>query len=230
VRDDRRAGRGEHADDVGEVFLALVVVRGELAEHFAQRRRLEDVGAGVDLAEAALGRRRVALLDDGGELAAAVAHDAPEAGGVLDLGGEHRRGGLGGLVGVHQRRERLRAQQRDVAVEHDHGARQVGGGLQRDAHRVPGAAALGLGDRDGLGGDLGQVGADLLAAVPDDDGHAAAGQVGLGGGQDVAHQGAAEQRVQDFRHRRLHPLALAGGQDDHVSHGRAPRRCRCASS
>ena len=55
-------------DDIGEIDLALVVVRAQGRQGGAQVGGVEDVDAGVDLADSALGLAGVALLDDGGSL------------------------------------------------------------------------------------------------------------------------------------------------------------------
>ena len=52
------------ADHVGEVLLALGVVRGQPRERVAQHGGVEGVDAGVDLANRALGVGRVLVLDD----------------------------------------------------------------------------------------------------------------------------------------------------------------------
>ena len=60
VGGDRVAGLAQGREDVGQVVLALGVVVGEPGERGGQRRRVEGVGAGVDLADRQLlgGRRR----------------------------------------------------------------------------------------------------------------------------------------------------------------------------
>ena len=60
-------------------------------------------------------------LDHALDLALGVAHHAPVAGGVLELGGQHRRAGAGLLVRVDEPRERLGVDQRDVAEDHHDG-------------------------------------------------------------------------------------------------------------
>ena len=61
----------EQTDDVGEVLLALVVVRRQLAEELLEQGAVERVHPGVDLADLQLFRGRVAVLDDGVDLARA---------------------------------------------------------------------------------------------------------------------------------------------------------------
>jgi hypothetical protein len=57
-------GARQHADDVGEVELALVVIGLDLIQRGPQPRGVEAVHAGVDLADLLLVRRCVAVLDD----------------------------------------------------------------------------------------------------------------------------------------------------------------------
>ena len=72
-------------DDVGQVVLALRVVVPERASHVRQLRGRRGHDAGVDLADRALARRRVLLLDDLPHRAARIAHDAAVAGRVVEL-------------------------------------------------------------------------------------------------------------------------------------------------
>ena len=123
------------------------------------RASVERVDAGVDLPERALLRGRVALLDDLRQPAVGVPHDPAQAGRVGHLGGEHGRRRARALVRLDQSGDGLRPQQRHVPVDHHDGAGGVGHRVQRDPHGVPGAELLGLEDRAGLRGDLGQVGA-----------------------------------------------------------------------
>jgi hypothetical protein len=114
-------------------------------------------------------------------------------------------------VPLDQRGEGTGPDQRQVAVEHDDGA--LGVGRQRDPHRVPGAVLPLLAYRLRLRRHVGEMGTDLVGAVTDhDDGALRAER--RGGGQYMADEGTAEQRVQHLRQRRLHPLALTGGEDD----------------
>ena len=96
VGDDQRAGGPSGpvrvGDDIGEVDLALVVVRAQGRQGGAQVGGVEDVDTGVDLSDGALGLAGVALLDDGRDGAVGLAHDAPVAGGVVELGGQQGDG------------------------------------------------------------------------------------------------------------------------------------------
>ncbi len=64
VHRHRLTGRDQQTEHVGQVLLALVVVRGELAQHLPQPHRVERVDARVDLTDRQLLRAGVALLDD----------------------------------------------------------------------------------------------------------------------------------------------------------------------
>ena len=70
-------------DQIGQVVLALGVVRADLLERVEQRLERERVDAGVDLLDLALRRRRIALLDDPRD-PALRADDAAVAVGPLD--------------------------------------------------------------------------------------------------------------------------------------------------
>lgn len=72
--------------DIGEVHLALGVVRVEVVEGFAQEGDVEHVGGGADLADLALGVGGVSMFDDPDDVARLIAHDTPVSGGVVDDG------------------------------------------------------------------------------------------------------------------------------------------------
>ena len=76
-------------------------------------------------------------------------------------------------------------------------------------------------------GDLGEVRGDLVAAVADDD-HEVLGVERRRGGQRRGRAGAAADRVQHLGSGRLHPGALAGGEDDD-GRGAVVRLTRTAS-
>ena len=117
------------------------------------------------------------------------------------MGGQHLAQGLGG-------------EQWDVAVGDDDGAGEVG--RQRGETALDGAAgALDLvliGD-EAVGVALGDVGSDEVTFVPHDD--LEVDGVDASGCRDrMVDQAAPTDGVQDLRHRRLHPGALARGEDD----------------
>ena len=114
---------------------------------------------GVDLGDGPLVGRGVALLDDRVDGPGdRVADHAAEPVRVLHLGGQDRGRRADRLVRLDQRRQRARAQQWDVAVDDDDGARLAAGRLQGEPGGVPGAALLGLQYGTGVRGDLGQMG------------------------------------------------------------------------
>ena len=97
-------------DDVGEVVLAArvaVVDRLEPAREMLRRRRHH---AGVDLADRALLRRRVLVLDDRLHRALGVADDAPVTGRVVELDRQQRKRALPRMP--DDRCERLRPRER----------------------------------------------------------------------------------------------------------------------
>ena len=201
-------------DHVGEVELALSVVGRQPRETVAQGGHVERVDAGVDLADRLLGRRRVLLLDDRVHGAVGTADDAAVAGRLVELRGQHGHGvALLGVV-VDERAQGLGGEQRDVAVGHDDGAGQVGQLGERALHGVTGAALLVLHRRTHLGGDLAEVGDHLVAAVADDD-NEMFGVERFGRLDRVADQASSADGVQHLGDRRLHPGALARGEDHH---------------
>jgi hypothetical protein len=120
---------------------------------------------------------------------------------------------------VEQRLDHRGAQQRAVGEGHHHVAVEVGQGLAGGQHGVAGALGRVLQHGRALAQTLAGMLADLRAVGADHDDDALAVQ-GLGGVDGVVQQGPAADPVQHLGRRRLHPRALAGGQDD----GRAPAR------
>ena len=112
-------------DHVGQVELLLGVVGPQPAQRRAQRRDVERVHTGVDLADGQLRRAGVGLLDDAGHLTVLRADDAAVAGRIGQRRGEHgRRGGLGAVRG-DQAGQRVGVQQRHIAVGHHDDAGEV---------------------------------------------------------------------------------------------------------
>ena len=108
---DRVAGLAQGREDVGQVVLALGVVVGEAGQGGGQRRRVEGVGAGVDLADRQLRGVGVAGgfgLDHALDLARGGADDAAVGGGVVELDRQHRRRRRRGGVGLEQAGDRRR--------------------------------------------------------------------------------------------------------------------------
>ena len=83
----------EEAERVGDIELALGVVRLEPVEHRPELLGAEDVDAGVDLAQLELLGGGVRRFDDAREVARRVAHDAAVGARVVRLEREHGRRG-----------------------------------------------------------------------------------------------------------------------------------------
>ena len=206
VHGDRLAVLDEEADGVGDVELALRVVRLKSLERAPQLVRAEHVDAGVDLADFELVRRRVAGLDDAGEAAVVVADDSPVRARIRRLEGEDGRGRVRAAMLGEERLDHVRAQRGHVAVQHEHVAVEAVERSARSADGVPGA------ERRLLDGDR-----DALERVPrvrrgdDDDGIRAR----AGGGRDhPVHEALPEQRMEVLGRGRVHPGPEATGHDD----------------
>ena len=120
---DRVAGLAQGREDVGQVVLALGVVVGEAGEGGGQRRRVEGVGAGVDLADRQLPGIGVAGgfgLDHPLHVAGGGADDPAVGAGIVELDRQHRRRRRRGGVGSEQAGDRLGRDQRHVAGEDEH--------------------------------------------------------------------------------------------------------------
>ncbi len=195
--------------DVGQVVLALRVGIGKLGQPTAQRGRFGGDDAGIDGADAALFVAGILLFDDRTDLALGVAHDPAVAGRVDDLGHQH-----GQAARLRQQvAQRLAADQRHVAVQHQNGCRirYFRHGLQ---HGMPGAQLPALLCpeqvrlvREGLPHRLAAMAINHVDRL---------GLQLARGVDDVGEHRAAGNGLQHFRQGRLHALAGAGGQDDHV--------------
>ena len=153
----RRRRRAQQRQHVGQVALALGVVgRRRCGSASLQRRAVEDVDAGVDLADRELARRvasPAALVSTTRSTSpVGVAHDAAVAGRVVEHVGRHRRGRAGGVVrGERARRSPAAVISGTSPLRTSTGRRR---GSRRAAARDRAAGAVGLlldGDRDVLG-------------------------------------------------------------------------------
>ena len=184
-------------DRVGEVKLALGVVRVELLERRPERAGGEDVGGGVELPDLALLRGGVPVLDDRLHASVAAADDPAVGKRAARLEREDRHRGALSLVLGGELSQVLGSEQRRRRVEHEQvafeaGERVPGRGdgvagperllLNRDLHSLEGVCRVGRGD------DHDRVGSGLASSRDHPVDHA-----------------PTEQRVQVLRHGRPHP-------------------------
>ncbi len=203
----RLAGDGQH---IGEVELALGVVRVHLIQRLEERSGVEAVEARVALGDGGLFERSVLLLDDAGHLPGTIAHDAAVAEGVFQFHGEHHHGGIVLLAQGAHLADGLGADERRIAGEHHHGAVEAGKRVLRGQHRVGRAA---LGSLDGHFGIAFHQRRHLLAAMAHH-GDNAVGPGRLGGFHDPAHERSAQHLVGHLRLLRLHAGAGSRRQND----------------
>jgi len=205
------AGVGRERDDVGQVQLPLGVVRHERRQRLAQRRHVGRVDARVDLAHGALlVVAQIAVLAHHHDVAV-LAQDAPVAGRVVDdARGERERRRRPALVeGPDHRAQVVAADERDVAVHHEHAHRLPPDRRQPDARRVARAALLLLHRRaHPLPRERpGEIRLEVLAPVADDDDHLSTPRV-QGGLHGVVDDGEAGDRVHHLGKRALHSRPL----------------------
>jgi hypothetical protein len=147
-------------------------------------------------------------LDNALDIAVSVAHDAPVAARVVELGGHDGRGGTRGSVGLEQAGDHLGGHERVVAGEDDDGAGAVDH-ARRGADRAAGPVGLALDDRlDSVGQRGGEV---VLGGA--DHGYPSCARV-AGGGDGPREHGAPAHGVQDLGQLGPHPRALARGHDE----------------
>ena len=215
----------EDLDHVGEVVLAQGVLGAEPAQGGGQEAAAQAVDRRVDLADLTLLVGCIGVLDDAADPLVAVAEDAPVAGRVVDLGRQHRAGGVGDAVladeggeGGGAQQGRVARQHDDVAVLHVVTGQIVGEGGEGDrggVARAPGHVLLDEVD-DQLRGRLLLDGLrHPLGPVPDDDDGPLDRQFRQGV-EHVQQHGPPAQHVQGLGPGRLHAGALPGSQH----HGR----------
>ena len=210
MRGDHRHAVGDgHRDDVGQVVLALRVVVAQAAEPALERRGGRGHHAGVDLADLALRRRRVLVLDDALHRVA-IAHDAPVAAGVGQLDGQQRQAFT--AAQVHQCARGGGLDQRHVAVENQGRARIVQQ-RRRLLHRVAGAQLRHLACEAQPG--RADCCFDFIGTMTGDDDGALCAETGdrL---HHVLQQRSADQPMQYLRLCRFHAGAFARGHDHDV--------------
>ena len=197
-------------DDVGEVVLAARVAIVDRLEPAGEVLRGRRHHAGVDLADRALLRRRVLVLDDRLHRALGVADDAPVAGRVLELDRQQRKRALTCMP--DDRFERFRPRERVGAEQHERHA--VAGQLrQRLREGVPGAERRILQRPAKIG--LGKTLAHRVAAMTVDDADAVRRELARRL-EHVSEQRPAAQRMQHLGQAGAHALAHTGGKDRDV--------------
>ena len=228
VEDHPLAGRRGGGRGVGQVQLALGVVRRQAVKIGEDRRRAESVEPGVDGRHRQLRRPGVGDLDDPlqqlGLAGAGRGGDHPaEGAGRGQVGHRQRPPGAvsvpaaavpGRLQPAGQGIEGRRPHQRRVAGEDQQGgvAGRVGAveeGLDL-SQGVAGAPLLGLLHPHQV--FAGEGGAHLGAAVTDHHQDALAAG-GAGGGENPGEERPARRRVEHLGPRRAQAFALAGGED-----------------
>ena len=214
-------GLCQHLDHIGQVELALGVVGLHPPERGRQQVPSEHEDPGVDLVDEELVGCCVGLLDDAGHpVVLADPQDASVAGGILHPCRQDRAGRAALSMAVHQRPDRLLAQQRRVSGEDEHVVLLavvqvvVGQSCQADRHCVAGAPLHPLLDEPEPqpGTVLRELLGDPLRSVP----HHHDRAFELFGRQRVEHvedHGPAAEQVQRLWSGRAHPAALPGSED-----------------
>ena len=180
----------------------------------AQRGRVEDVDAGVDLVDLPLLRRRVLVLDDPGDRAVRARDDPPVAGRVRHPRGQHRDRVAVLVVLGDQLAQRLRLSSGtspDVTItEPSKSAGSGGRARPGPRHRCRAAAP----------GRRSWLRVDILAGGPRPvRGRCRPRRPGVrgqcpGGDHGVPDETAPADLVQHLRGRRFHPGSQTGGHDD----------------
>ena len=200
-------------EHVGQIKFALCIAITQSRQPAAQRCGVGRDHAGVDRADRLLFRRAVLLLDDAVHAAGCIEQDASVAGGIAQLGRQHREL----RRRFDQRLQDRRAQQRHITVQHEH-ARAIGDSRHRELHRMPGAALLGLVHPDEIS-LIRESGLHLLAAMTVNDMHLRRIERPCSIEYMREHRPAGEWQ-QHFGARGFHAFALAGGEDHDMQRSR----------
>ena len=209
---DAMAGLDGRRDEVGQEVLALLAP-GQFADLLPEPVGAGDHDAGVDFLDLVVAARAW-QLDDADDVAVLVAVDAAvrRADGVVDgrgaahVGEDDQRSVPGG---VDHAAEGLDAEQGGVAVEDDDDVRALGEGVACLEDGVAGPELLGLHDDfDAVAGRC----RDLIGVVTDDEGRRGRAELATKL-DDLADHREPGDRVDELRQTRLHPRALASGED-----------------
>ena len=208
---DAMAGTAQNRKKIGEVVLALRVVGGEIVEIVEEMRAVEDVDAGVYLADLHLIIGRVLRFDDARDRSIGVAHDAAVHRGIVEHHRQQRERVLRARVLVEQTAQRLGTRQRNIAGEDQHVPRSIDE-RRRLQHRVTGALLLFL---HRVARAVADCFLHRLALMADDHDRRPI-RYRTGEIEDVVDDRAAGRGVKNLDRRGLHARALTGGEDDDV--------------
>ena len=206
---DLGAALGGQRHDLREVVLALGVVRRHRVEQFRQQAARRRQGPGIDLADRPLRQGCVPFFHDAGHLAPFAQNSRAEPVRARPLGGDE-----GDAVGRlrHAFPQRVHAEQRHVAEQHEHG-RIARNERQRLRHGMAGATLRRLENPGNINVSV-EVSLHFLAAVADH--HVNAARFERGGGvQHMRKQRTPGQGMQHLRQPRAHSRPGACCQHDH---------------
>ena len=212
-RGDRARSLGRERDQIGQVELALRVLRIDARERLPEESGVGAVQARVHLADLPLLGGGVLLLHDEGGAALRRVHDAPVAGWVFERHGSE--GECGAAAPLHDRAERLRGEEGRVTGEDEHLTVEAAQPGPCREHRVRRPELLLLhGEAERRVRQMPAEGRlHLLGLVADHHHHR------IGPRLERALHGVIRQRpsadlVQHLGPAGLHARALAGGEDD----------------
>ena len=207
-------------DRVGQVDLALGVIRAERLEDLAQERDVKDVGGGADLVDAELVVRGVGVLNDadhrsGGARVAShlvgaggVALDAAVARRIFEDGGQDGHRVIAGLVGLGELGQGRGGEHWHITGNDEHGAFKIRRERLQATPRSPaGSLNVVLVGNQRVGIDLFDVGCDPVALVADHE-NRVLGASPEDGVVHVPHERTPAHRQQNFRNFRLYSGAF----------------------
>jgi len=197
----------------------LCVVGCHLCDGLAQEVCLHGVEPRIDLLDASLYVRTVAILDDSLHVARAVANDSAVPAWILQGGRNQPEARPRSIRRVDEIMEQLDRDQWTVAVEHNQATFERPVSLHGTPDGVARAALLRLQHHlDALSESGDELLLDVASAVTDH--HQAASRAGIERGlHHPRHQGPARDLVQDLGPVALHPRAFARREDDSAPSG-----------
>ena len=202
-------------DDVGQVELALRVVRLERGDPAREQRGRRGHDAGVDLVGSRAARRcasRSSTIARTRPAASRTMRPSPAGSGTFAVSTAR----WPGFRLAHQRGQRVRGHERDVADRHE---RHAVAGQRIAARRAPRRRCRAADPAARTRGRARRAPRAPASAPWPTTTAIARGASERAAASTCATSGRPAERMQHLGQRRVHPLALAGGEDDDVERG-----------
>src|SRR5579863_1164826 len=211
LREHSLVALAQQADGIGEIELAVRVVRAERGEAGPEFFEREAINAGIHLVNGALLGGRSLFFDDGLHAALGIADDAAIVRGIVEFGGENRCRGFASAVRIEQRGKGRGAQQRSVTRDDN---RQFGALANRAPRNLDGVARSALRLlKNRLRAEPFDYGGNIFSLMAHDDEQLRRLERAAGA-HHVLDKRASTGAVQHLREVGAHARSLARGEND----------------